>query len=112
MRERREWIQFIVHIWFGDHAFSPEFRQGVLQLRQIERWVSENHFGYTMFDDWGFPRFPSGNIPVTFAVAEAEKAMRFRVFINELGLGPALISYRLVDLPEPRLTPVANVAYF
>ena len=55
---------------------------------------------------------PSGNIPVTFPAEDADKAMRYRVFINEIGLGRALISYRIVDLPEPRLTPIEDVAYF
>ncbi|MBM3505333.1 MAG: hypothetical protein FJX65_15840 [Alphaproteobacteria bacterium] len=112
MRRRREWIQFIVHIDFGEYAFSPEFHAGVRQLRKIEAWCRDHHSHYAMFDEWGFPRFPSGNIPVTFPADAPEKAMEYRVFINGLGLGRSLISYRLVDLPEPRLTPTEQLAYF
>jgi hypothetical protein len=65
------------------------------------------------FNEYGFPRFPSGAVTVSFlAREEAEKAMAFRVLVNELGLSSTLESVRLVNLPEARLTPPRSVPFF
>lgn len=110
---RREWLQCIVNISFGSHPFSREYREGVDLLREIEKWLRINHFSYAMFDAWGFPKFPGGNVPVTFASDEAEKAMAYRVFCNELGLGAKLHMTRIVMSDHPSLTgPPEQLAYF
>jgi hypothetical protein len=110
---RREWIQTIVRVSFGRYAFSAEYLEGVRTLKKIETWLAENHLERPMFDAYGFPRFPSGNISVTFGAAEAEKTMAYRVFCNTLGLGPSLSQYRIVLLADSRTTPPAErAAYF
>lgn len=112
--ERIEWIQFIIRLSFGRHAFSREFFEGVRILREIESWMRKHHvLLLPYFDEYGFPRFPSGTVTVSFlAREEAEKAMAFRVLVNELGLSSTLESVRLVNLPEARLTPPRSVPYF
>jgi len=112
--ERTEWIQFIIRLSFGRYAFSPEFFEGVRILREIEKWMQTNHILLLpYFNEYGFPRFPSGAVTVSFlAREEAEKAMAFRVLVNELGLSSTLESVRLVNLPEARLTPPRSVPFF
>jgi len=112
--ERTEWIQFIIRLSFGRYAFSPEFFEGVRILREIEKWMQANHILLLpYFNEYGFPRFPSGAVTVSFlAREEAEKAMAFRVLVNELGLSSTLESVRLVNLPEARLTPPRSVPFF
>lgn len=111
--QKTEWLQFIVHISFGPHPWSNEFYDGVTLLRKIESWLRENHIAYAMFDAWGYPKFPGGYVPVTFLSTEPEKAMAYRVFCNEIGLGHTMMMMRIVNLPEPRLTPPPEqVAYF
>jgi len=111
--QKIEWLQFIVRISFGPHPWSREFHDGVELLRKIEGWLRENHVPYAMFDEWGFPKFPAGHVPVTFKSNEAEKAMAYRVFCNEIGLGHTLMMTRIVNMPEPRITPPPEtVAYF
>ena len=56
-----EWVQTIVRISFGRYAFSREYFEGVRLLRKIERWLHANHLQRSMFDAYGFPKFPSGN---------------------------------------------------
>ena len=112
--ERIEWIQFIIRLSFGRHAFSREFFEGVRILREIESWMRKHHvLLLPYFDEYGFPRFPSGTVTVSFlAREEAEKAMAFRVLVNELGLSSTLESVRLVNLPVARLTPPRSVPFF
>ena len=113
LMQKIEWLQFIVHISFGPHPWSNEFHDGVAQLRKIESWLRDHHIGYAMFDAWGFPKFPGGYVPVTFLSTDAEKAMAYRVFCNEIGLGQSMMMMRIVNMPEPRLTPPPEqVAYF
>jgi len=113
LTQKSEWLQFIVHISFGPHPWSREYDEGVALLRKIEDWLRENHIGYAMFDAWGYPKFPAGHVPVTFRSDDAEKAMAYRVFCNEIGLGHTMMMIRIVNMPEPRLTPPpAEVAYF
>ncbi len=109
---RREWIQTVVRISFGRYAFSAEYLEGVRTLKQIELWLQENQLHRPMFDAYGFPRFPSGNITVTFRAAEAEKTMAYRVFCNTLGLGRSLSQYRIVQRADSRTTPPAERAAF
>jgi hypothetical protein len=110
---RRAWIQTVVRISFGKYAFSAEYIEGVRTLKKIEAWLYENQLPRPMFDAYGFPRFPSGNITVTFGAAEAEKTMAYRVFCNTLGLGRTLSQYRIVQLADTRTTPPAErAAYF
>ena len=110
---RREWLLCIVNIYFGKHPFSKEYSDGVETLRSIENWLKENHFGYSMFDAWGFPKYPAGNIPVTFSPAQAEKAMEYRVFCNQLGLGEIMHMTRVVVPNHPSITvPPENLVYF
>jgi hypothetical protein len=111
--QKIEWLQFIVHISFGRHPWSREFHEGTALLRKIEEWLRDHHIAYAMFDAWGFPKFPAGHVPVTFRSTEAEKAMAYRVFCNQIGLGNTMMMMRIVNMPEPRLTPPpAEVAYF
>ena len=110
---KREWLQCIVHISFGSHPFCREYHDGVELLREIECWLHTNHVGYAMFDAWGFPKFPAGNVPVTFSADEAEKAMAYRVFCNKLGLGAQMHMTRIVVPDHPSLTPPpVQLAYF
>ena len=101
----REWLQLVVHIPFGRYVFSKEYVAGVRTLKKIEIWLEDNYFPRSMFNEYGFPRFPSGNITVTFGRGEAEKAMAYRVFCNEIGLGRTLFQVRIVQGPDPRTTP-------
>lgn len=108
----REWVQTVVRVSFGHYAFSKEYREGVKTLKKIEVWLRENQFYRTMFDEWGFPKYPSGNITVTFPVSQSHKALAFRVFCNEIGLGRTLMQYRIVQPPDSRTTPPeARIAF-
>ncbi len=112
-RPTHEWVQTIVRISFGRHAFSREYFEGIKILRKIERWLHENHLQRAMFDEYGFPKFPAGNVTVTFNADEPEKAMAYRVFCNEIGVGHTLDQYRIVRSPDPRTThPAERAAYF
>lgn len=110
--KRTEWLQCIVNISFGSHPFSREYQEGVELLKKIEEWLRSNHFAYSMFDAWGFPKFPGGNVPVTFSADDAEKAMAYRVFCNELGLGSNLHMTRIVIPEHPSLIIPEKLAYF
>ncbi len=108
-----EWVQTIVRISFGRYAFSREYFEGVRLLRKIERWLHANHLQRSMFDAYGFPKFPSGNITVTFRANEPEKTMAYRVFCNEIGIGATLDQYRIALSRDPRtIHPADRAAYF
>ena len=108
-----EWLQCVVNISFGRHPFSREYQEGVLLLKEIENWLRDNHFSYAMFDAWGFPKFPGGNVPVTFGAHQAEKAMEYRVFCNKLGLGDKMHMTRIVKQNHPSITlPQQHLSYF
>ncbi len=108
-----EWVQTIVRISFGRYAFSREYFEGVKLLRKIERWLHANHLQRSMFDEYGFPKFPSGNVTVTFKANEPEKTMAYRVFCNEIGIGETLDQYRIALSRDPRtIHPADRAAYF
>lgn len=108
-----EWVQTIVRISFGRHVFSREYTEGVRILRKIERWLHANHLPRAMFDAHGFPKFPGGNVTVTFRANEPEKALAYRVFCNEIGIGGTLDQYRLTYSRDPRtILPAERAAYF
>ncbi len=108
-----EWVQTIVRISFGKYAFSGEYFEGVILLRKIERWLHANHLQRSMFYAYGFPKFPIGNITVTFKASEPEKTMAYRVFCNELGIGDTLDQFRIAFSRDPRTVhPADRAAYF
>jgi hypothetical protein len=102
---RREWVQTVVRVEFGPYAYSEQYVDGVKTLRKLENWFRENQYHRSMFDAWGYPKYPSGIITVTFPVSQAEKALAFRVFCNTLGLGRTLSQYRIEQRLNSRTTP-------
>ena len=52
-------------------------------------------------------------VPVTFSSEQAEKAMEYRVFCNQLGLGDKMHMTRVVVPDHPSITvPPESLAYF
>lgn len=102
-RSERSWLQCFLTIRLGNDADSDEYRTGILVLRQIEAWLKDNHQPRSLFDRRGQPK--SDFVSVAFAQDELDKAMAYRVFCNELGLGSALRHSRIFHNNCPRTTP-------
>lgn len=100
---QRTWLQCLLQVRLGHETQSDQYRLGILVLRQIEAWLRDHHTPRPLFDRHGRPK--SQTVSVSFAEDEREKAMAYRVFCNELGLGPALQHSRISHNGCPRTTP-------
>lgn len=98
-----EWRHFYVRVGLAlDHA-TPGYRRAIEKLRQLEAWLAANHRPVALFDAHGRPK--SEAVSVFFERGEAEKALAYRAFCNELGLAETLLSGRVVHRRCPRTTP-------
>lgn len=98
-----EWRHFYVRVGLALDRAAPDYRRGVDKLKRLEAWLAAHHHPVALFDAHGRPK--SEAVSVFFDRGDAEKALAYRAFCNELGLAETLLTGLIVHRRCPRTTP-------
>jgi hypothetical protein len=101
--ERAGWVHAWVRVPLGPSPWDERTREGVRRLREIERWLAQNHRPLALFDRYGRPK--SEVVSVLFPVSRPAVTLQFRQLCFALGLSETLKQGRVVPTGCDRTTP-------
>lgn len=99
----RVWRHYYVRVRLAPDRGAREYQTALMTLRRLENWLARHHRPIALFGADGQPK--SEAVSVFFDRTEAEKALAYRAFCNELGLADTLLSGVVVQDRDPRTMP-------
>lgn len=100
MREAEHpgWRNMVVRV-----PLASDYENGVRKLRALEHWLAEHHRPVALFRADGLPR--SDVVCLAVPDDRPDKALAWRAFCGELGVGRGMVQWRTAAVPAGASAP-------